>query len=160
MGNENACCAPQADGNEGKNMKVEDLIQRRQMVRMNGRPDSMTNAFEQEAKPEKIIPDTKVSTQPTERGDVSGRDRNAVDKAVVVPPINLAESRQSQHGEALVEKPITTLTDGSKYKGQWRGEKKEGKGMLEYTDGAIYTGRAKNNDEANLKMILLKEMVK
>lgn len=45
-----------------------------------------------------------------------------------------------QLNEGLTEKPETKLDDGSTYKGQWRGDKKEGRGVLKYLDGAVYEG--------------------
>ena len=41
---------------------------------------------------------------------------------------------------ALIEKVDATLPDGSSYKGQWNGDKKEGHGILKYPDGAVYEG--------------------
>lgn len=44
--------------------------------------------------------------------------------------------------DGLVEREEIVLSDNSKYKGQWRGDKKEGKGTLHYADGAVYTGKS------------------
>lgn len=42
----------------------------------------------------------------------------------------------------LEDRPDVKLADGSVYKGQWRGELKEGRGTLTYPDGAVYEGNS------------------
>ena len=43
--------------------------------------------------------------------------------------------------EQIEERPETTLKDGSKYTGQWKGSKREGYGTLILKNGATYEGQ-------------------
>ena len=57
-----------------------------------------------------------------------------------VSDLHASAIRQSASAADLEEKGETKLSDGSLYKGQWKGQVKHGKGVLTYPDGAVYHG--------------------
>lgn len=143
MGNEN-CCGPNEENGERNNISVKEIMTARQIERQNEvHPAVRANGSNFL---EKNFNDQKVS-ETTRTDPETQRDQKLVSPPV--PPLALEKKSSltipefhSMQKEELVERPEIQLPDGSKYKGQWKGEKKHGTGRLNYVDGAVYEGSA------------------
>ena len=141
MGNEN-CCGPNEENGERNNVSVKEILAARQFERMNeSHPSVRANGslfLEKNVQEQKVYETTRTNPE-------TQRDPKLASPPV--PPLALEKKSSltipefhSMQKEALVDRPEVQLPDGSKYKGQWKGEKKHGLGWLQYADGAVYEG--------------------
>lgn len=131
MGNETSCCASKDEGHETKNMTVEDMVSSR---KMNRRPNTE-------------IPPLNVESGGGQHLEYSAKQYQSGDQPRITPTDGDYKSTgrgvdvsQANMG-SLEDRPQVTLPDGGVYTGQWLGEKRQGKGVLRYSDGAVYEGR-------------------
>ena len=144
MGNEN-CCGPNEENGERNNPSAREIIQARRVDReeehekVNFQPSSGIFLAEKYQAEPKVIETTRTDqdTQREKQYSPPNLHERAEKKKLSSTYEVRIEGKASQH---LVEKPEILLPDGSRYQGQWNGEKKEGKGKIYYSDGSVYEG--------------------
>ena len=81
------------------------------------------------------------------------KDRE-VSKENMDKPIESNENQKFLESMKRIRKALVTLTDGSKYEGEWKGDVKDGVGTLVFADGARYEGNFANDKASGFGKIV------